>query len=82
MLNPDQDALITQIKAVIDSLRPLVNSHNGDIEFIAYEAGKVTVAFSGACIGCPFSYYTLKMGIEKQLKEQIPSVQEVCAEER
>ena len=72
-------ALIHTIREIIESMRPAVQSHQGDIEFISYSGGTVTLKFHGACVGCPFSFYTLKMGIEKKLKEQLPEVQEVVA---
>lgn len=67
------------IEEIIESMRPAVQSHQGDIEFISYIDGIVSLKFHGACVGCPFSFYTLKMGIEKKIKEQLPEVKEVIA---
>jgi len=72
-------SLILAIKELIESMRPAVQSHQGDIEFISYAAGRVTLKFHGACVGCPFSFYTLKMGIEQKIKAQLPEVTEVVA---
>jgi Fe-S cluster biogenesis protein NfuA len=51
----------------------------GDIEFVKFEDGVVYIRMSGACIGCPAAIYTLKMGIEERIKEQVPDVLEVMS---
>nr|MCS5663508.1 NifU family protein [Flavobacteriales bacterium] len=52
----------------------------GNIKFISYEDGKVSVLLQGACSGCPSSTVTLKQGIENMLKEMLPTlVNEVVA---
>ena len=60
-----------------DVIRPQIQDHNGDIEFISYENEIVTVNLKGACQGCPLSVYTLKLGILTELKKIIPSLKEV-----
>jgi len=60
-----------------DVIRPQIQDHNGDIEFISYENEIVTVNLKGACQGCPLSLYTLNMGILTELKKLIPSLKEV-----
>ncbi len=70
---------ILKIEKVIAQMRPYVQSHNGDLGFVSYENGVVMVAMQGACEHCPISTITLKMGIEKQIKEAVPSVKEVIA---
>jgi len=52
----------------------------GNIEFKAFDQGKVIVILQGACSGCPSSTVTLKAGIEGMLKRMIPEVREVVAE--
>jgi Fe-S cluster biogenesis protein NfuA len=74
----DEEAL-QHIGAVLDSLRPAIQMDGGDIEFIRYEADIVYVKLSGACVGCPMSMYTLKMGVESALKIQMPSIREVVS---
>lgn len=71
--------VLQRICAVLDSLRPAIKMDGGDIEFIRYEADIVYVKLSGACVGCPMSIYTLKMGIESTLKSHIPSIVEVVS---
>jgi Fe-S cluster biogenesis protein NfuA len=69
--------------AIIDLLdqyvRPAVANDGGAIDFLGYEAGKVTVMLKGSCAGCPSSTATLKGGIENLLKQHLPEVKEVVA---
>ena len=73
--------LFDRVSAVIETLRPMAQSDGGDIELVDVdEDGIVTVRLLGACIGCPSASMTLKMGIERNLKNQIPEVTRVtCA---
>ena len=61
-------------------VRPAVESDGGAIDFRGYEDGVVTVVLKGACAGCPSSTATLKGGIESLLKQHLPEVKEVVAE--
>jgi Fe-S cluster biogenesis protein NfuA len=70
---------VPTIVAVLDSLRPLIQMDGGDLEFVRYEDSRVFVRLQGACVGCPMSMYTVKMGIESALKEKIPSITEVIS---
>jgi len=63
-----------RIKAAIDKIRPQLQADGGDIEFVTYEAGKVNVRLKGACSGCPAAQMTLKMGVERLLKKEVPEV--------
>ena len=74
------DPFEQKVKMIIDSIRPNLQGHGGDVEFVATENGKtVKVRLQGACSGCPGAKMTLKMGIERLLKEKIPQVKEVIA---
>lgn len=68
-----------QIEAVLESLRPRLAMHAGDVEFVGFDAqsGEVQVRMTGTCHGCPLSEMTLKMGIEAMLVEQVPGVTRV-----
>ena len=69
------------IRDLLDEyIRPAVASDGGAIDFRGYENGVVTVVLKGACSGCPSSTATLKGGIESLLKEHLPDVTEVVAE--
>jgi Fe-S cluster biogenesis protein NfuA len=63
-----------QIKTVLEKIRPSLQADGGDVEFVALEAGVVRVRLKGACVGCPMSQMTLKNGIEKLLKREVPGV--------
>jgi Fe-S cluster biogenesis protein NfuA len=69
-----------KVKDVIEAIRPNLQSHGGDIELISVEDDKtVNVRLQGACQGCPGARMTLKMGVERLLKEKVPEVGEVIA---
>ena len=69
------------IRDLLDEyVRPAVANDGGAIDFRGYENGIVTVVLKGACSGCPSSTATLKGGIESLLKEHLPDVTEVVAE--
>ncbi len=61
-------------------VRPAVENDGGAIDFRGFEDGKVTVVLRGSCSGCPSSTATLKGGIENLLKQHLPEVKEVVAE--
>lgn len=63
-----------RIKAVLDSIRPALQADGGDVEFIDFHDGVVTVRMKGACGNCPMSTMTLKQGIERRMKAEIPEV--------
>ena len=73
----DRSVMIDQIKAVLEEIRPTLQADGGDVEFIDFQDGVVTVRMKGACGGCPMSAMTLKNGIEARLKAKIPEVQSV-----
>lgn len=70
-----------QVQQILDTIRPAILSDGGDIQFVSYEQGIVYVRLSGACVGCPASFYTLKLGVEDAVKKQLPFVQSVEAVE-
>ena len=70
-----------KVQEVINKIRPALQADGGDIELIDVTDGIVTVRLVGACQGCPMSEMTLKMGVERHLKEQVPEVSEVVSVE-
>lgn len=63
---------------VLGQVRPALQADGGDVELVEVTAdGIVKVRLKGACGSCPMSTMTLKMGIERAMKEQIPAVKEV-----
>jgi Fe-S cluster biogenesis protein NfuA len=74
-----QQESIEAINQVLIAIRPTIQAHNGDIEFVKFDAGIVYVKMHGACIGCPISSYTIKLGVEQALQEKVPGVLQVIA---
>jgi Fe-S cluster biogenesis protein NfuA len=68
-----------KIETALAKIRPMLQADGGDVELVAVEEGVVKLRLKGACAGCPVSEMTLKQGIERLLKEQIPEVKEVVA---
>lgn len=66
-------------RALEGKIRPAVKLDGGDIELIGVNAGVVTIRLFGACDGCPMSPVTLRAGVERILKEEVPEVREVIA---
>lgn len=73
------DALTARIQEVLEELRPAILQDGGDIHFVRFENGTVFVKLYGACVSCPISFITLKMGLEAQLKEKVPGVESVVS---
>ena len=68
-----------KIEEALDKIRPALMADGGNVELIDVEDGVVKVKLTGACGGCPMSQMTLKMGIERHLKKEVPGVKEVVA---
>ena len=68
-----------KIAEVLNKIRPLLMRDGGDVELVEVNDGTVKVKLTGACAGCPMSTMTLKMGIEKILKQEVPEIKEVVA---
>jgi Fe-S cluster biogenesis protein NfuA len=67
-----------EIRLALEAVRPSLQADGGDVEFLSVDpAGVVKVKLTGECGGCPMAQLTLKMGIEKYLKEHIPEVTSV-----
>jgi Fe-S cluster biogenesis protein NfuA len=67
-----------QVQEVLNMVRPALQRDGGDVELVdVTDDGVVSVKLTGACGACPMSTMTLKMGIERTLKEKVPSVKEV-----
>ena len=79
-LNEDVDAR-AKIEAVLQSIRPALQSDGGDVEFIDFdeEDGIVQLRLMGACGSCPVSTLTLKQGIERRIIMAVPEVKGINA---
>jgi Fe-S cluster biogenesis protein NfuA len=68
-----------KIKAALEKIRPALQADGGDLEYIDYSDGVVTLRLKGACGSCPMSLMTLKQGIETRLRREIPEIKAVEA---
>ena len=69
-----------KVKEAVESIRPALQSHGGDIELVGTgQDNSVKVRLQGACQGCPGAAMTMRMGVERILKEKVPEVNEVIA---
>jgi Fe-S cluster biogenesis protein NfuA len=67
-----------KVEQVLEKVRPSLQADGGNVELVdVTEDGIVKVKLTGACRGCPMSQMTIKMGIEKALKQAIPEIKEV-----
>ncbi len=68
-----------RVEKVLDQIRPALMRDGGNVELVEVNDGVINVRLTGACGSCPMSTMTLKMGIERVLKQEIPEVKEVVA---
>ena len=68
-----------KVEAVLDQIRPALLADGGNVQLVDVKEGVVTVRLIGACGGCAMATMTLRHGIERVLKEQVPEVKEVVA---
>jgi Fe-S cluster biogenesis protein NfuA len=68
-----------KIEAALKKIRPMLQRDGGNVELIEVEDGIVKVRLQGACAGCPMSQMTIKNGIERLLKQEIPEVKSVVS---
>jgi len=67
------------VEEAINKIRPMLQKDGGDVELVDVNEGVVKVRLKGACAGCPMSQMTLKNGIERFLKQEIPEVKSVVS---
>jgi len=68
-----------KVEAALAQIRPALQADGGDVELLDVKEGVVSVRLSGACGGCPMSMITLRNGIERILKQEVPEVKSVVA---
>ncbi|AGF53215.1 NifU protein [Synechocystis sp. PCC 6803] len=68
---------LNNVETVLDELRPYLMADGGNVEVVELDGPIVKVRLQGACGSCPSSTMTLKMGIERKLREMIPEIAEV-----
>ena len=69
-----------KVEEVLGKVRPFLQRDGGDVELVdVTDSGVVKVRLKGACSGCPGAKITLKQGVERMLKQEIPEVKEVIS---
>ncbi|MEW6082739.1 MAG: NifU family protein [Bacillota bacterium] len=68
-----------EVEKALAKVRPMLQADGGDVELVDVEGGLVKVRLKGACGGCPMATQTLKHGIERLLKKEVPEVEEVVS---
>jgi Fe-S cluster biogenesis protein NfuA len=71
--------LFQRVDKALDMIRPAIRMDGGEVELIDVEEGVARVRMMGACGGCPMSTMTLKMGIERAIRQAVPEVKSVEA---
>ncbi len=80
MTNNTNNNIVEKIHQALDSIRPYLQTDGGDISFVEFtDDNIVKVKLLGACNSCPMSIQTLKLGVEKAIKNVVPEVKEVIA---
>ncbi len=68
-----------KVEEVLGKIRPMLQRDGGDVELVEVDGTVVKVRLTGACHGCPMSQMTLKAGIERIIRQEIPEVTQVVA---
>jgi Fe-S cluster biogenesis protein NfuA len=68
-----------KVEAALAEIRPALQADGGDVELVEVNDGTVKLKLTGHCAGCPMASMTLKMGVERVVKERVPEVKEVIA---
>jgi Fe-S cluster biogenesis protein NfuA/nitrite reductase/ring-hydroxylating ferredoxin subunit len=73
--------LADRVRQALDSVRPYLESHGGNVELLRVEETRVRLALEGSCSGCPSSAMTLKLAIENAIHKAAPEIEEVLADD-
>jgi Fe-S cluster biogenesis protein NfuA len=68
-----------EVEKALAKVRPMLERDGGNVELVDVEGSVVKVRLTGACKGCPMSQMTLKAGIERIIKQDVPAVSQVVA---
>ena len=68
-----------KVEQALAKIRPSLQADGGDVELVEVKDGVVKVKLKGSCAGCPVSQMTLKQGIERIIKKEVPEIKEVVA---
>jgi Fe-S cluster biogenesis protein NfuA len=75
----EENSMKEKVEAALALIRPQLQADGGNVELVDVSDGTVKVRLTGACSGCPMAAMTLKEGVERIIKEQVPEVVEVVA---
>lgn len=76
-IGSDNQEVVEKIKAILDTIRPAIMMDGGNIEFVLFQDGIVSIRLTGACVGCPAAVYTFRLGVQDSLMSQIPEIKQV-----
>ena len=68
-----------RVEAALEKIRPSLQADGGGVELVDVTDGVVTVRLTGACGSCPMSTMTLRMGVERVIREDVPEIKELIA---
>lgn len=68
-----------KVEAALAEIRPALQADGGDVELVDVNDGTVKLKLTGHCATCPMAAMTLKVGVERVVKERVPEVKEVIA---
>mgnify|MGYP001150919896 CR=1 FL=1 len=72
--------MFEKVNEILEQIRPSLKADGGDVELVEVTPENIVkVRLQGACKGCPMSQMTLRMGVERVLREEIPEITEVVA---
>lgn len=70
-------SLTERVEAALESIRPMLASHGGDVELVTVTPPSIEVRFTGACDGCPASQLTFHAGVKKAVEDACPEITEI-----
>lgn len=78
-MSQETEAVLDPVKVeqVLDMIRPMLARDGGNILLVGVEGATVKVKLVGACHGCPSSGFTMRLGVERRLKEMFPAIKEI-----
>jgi Fe-S cluster biogenesis protein NfuA len=77
-MTKEKDTLKERVESALKKIRPSLQAEGGNVELIEVTPDRIVkVKLTGACSGCPMSQMTLKMGIGRMLKQEVPEVKDV-----
>ena len=68
-----------RVEVALDRIRPALQADGGDVELVDVQDGVVTVRLTGACGSCPMSTMTLRTGVERAIRQEVPEIKKLVA---